>query len=191
LTKTGVSELVRALPANPTQEQLKAYEKAVTTLASKMTDAKIKAVKKALDCIKVIHDDLKKYLAEIKGERQEAIDALKKIHSAAKEFHATVSTGPSDEVYTYAVKMATGKRAWPQMSDHAAVPTDLNNKVEALVGSMDDAASAMQTIQKGEVGGKPLDLKNKAAAYQKVCGKFQTAFGGLPEVWAKLAALDP
>jgi hypothetical protein len=191
LTKTGVSEVLRVLVANPTQAQLKAYETALATLATKMTDAKIKAVKKALDCIKTIHDNLKSYLAEVKSERQEAVSALKSIHTAAKAFYDTVSKGPSDAVYTYATKMGPSFKTWPQQSDAAVIPADLNTKVEAMIESMGDRVRELQNIHKGEVGGKALDIKNKAAAYTNSLKGFQSAYGNLTELWGKLEALKP
>ena len=86
LTKTGVSELLRDLPVSPKSSELVKFEQAQKTLEAKLSDAKIKKEKKAVECITQIRDNIKRYLAGIKTERAALVGALKRMHASAGKY---------------------------------------------------------------------------------------------------------
>jgi hypothetical protein len=93
LTKTGISELLRTLPEDPKQSELKTYEKVGRELKTKITDKKIAADKKAVTCLQELGKDIKDFLADTKLRRHKAVEIMKSIDTACKVFYPTVQKG--------------------------------------------------------------------------------------------------
>jgi hypothetical protein len=93
LTDTGVSELLRKLPDDLSQPQLKLFAKVADELSRHIASPKIKAEKKALACLQAIQKEIRDDLAHTAKLRLLAIDVMKSIHGEAKKYHAALLQG--------------------------------------------------------------------------------------------------
>jgi hypothetical protein len=151
LTDTGVSGVLRALPAKPKQNQLKLYVTAVTQLQKAIADPKIQKEKKALACLQTIQAGIKQFLANIHNERQESIKAFKGVCQVIAEFSSGVGSKlpTMAQVRAFDTKWRVAKREWNELYDMAAVPEThreqikgsfycLDKGTQGLIGSLEE-----------------------------------------------------
>ena len=192
LTDTGVSDVIRKLPANPTQAQLADYAKAVKSLETAMANSKVKAEKKALACITTIRDDIKGYLEEVKAERKAAMDAIKLVHGIAKQFHADVTAGPQTLVLvnSWTTRSAPGGQAWDNQVSAAAVPTDIRGKV--TTGGFEQMIEAVRVMKQVMTDAESATPKfNTKKEMTEKLTSFKSGMDSLPTAYQKLASLSP
>jgi hypothetical protein len=195
VTKTGVSELLRVLPDDPKQSDLKLYEKAATDLNGKIAMPKIKENKKALECLKKIQKDITDTLAIIKSQRDKAIDIMKQIHAAAKAFHPKVEKGNIQKADFANFKNQTTALAnrMDMITSHGRsvleVPPALMAEYREEYDKLRDYADRMLALLEDRMKAKPEhDIKKE---YPVVWKKFETRMNSLPPIWAKVDALKP
>jgi hypothetical protein len=146
LTKTGISESLRTLPADPSAKDLPAIEKVAKTIEAAVGNNKIKAEKKALACVTEINTYLKSFLAGVKHGRAEAVKALKDLHTAAHAFQGKAAAGTLAVLIPYEVTIGPHLKALKSATDDALIPTDTIHKAEACVEAMNNAVKQMRFI---------------------------------------------
>jgi hypothetical protein len=192
LTKTGISELLRVLPAKPTQAQLTEFTKAVTKLEAALADPKIKKEKKAHDEVQKIHDDIKRYLADVVHRRTLAIEALGKMHAAAALYHGGVTKAQTlQAVQAWATTFGPATRGWLSNEDHDAVPAAQATKVQETADAMKGRVDALVNIMT-MIDPQTQKLKsNPKIELPKELASLKLAYDKLPEIANELKALKP
>lgn len=195
LRKTGVSELLRTLPKDPTQVQLALYAKVETDLNTKSSDRKIQAEKKALDCVKAMQKEIHDYLASIATQRTKAVDILKKIHVVANNYYQTMAKpGRTVVLANSFVSDTAGFRNQIDMitdraRDKVIVPNALMVDFREHLDKMNVHCKTMSQAVQDALDNKPVGewsvtLKNAHIGFGKEMAQ-------LPVIYNKVAALKP
>lgn len=146
LTKTGISESLRTLPADPAAKDLPAIEKVAKTIEAAVNNNKIKAEKKALACVTEINTYLKSFLSGVKTSRVQAAKALKDLQSAAHGFHGKAAAGTLAALVSYEITVGPHLKAFKSATDEALLPTDTIHKAEGIVDAMNTAVKKMRFL---------------------------------------------
>ena len=146
LTKTGISETLRTLPADPAAKDLPAIEKVAKTLETAAANNKIKAEKKALACVTEINTYLKGFLAAVHKSRTDASKALKDLHAAAQGLHGKTAAATQAVLLPYETTVGPHLKAFKSAADEALLPTETVDLVEASVNAMNTAVREMRFI---------------------------------------------
>lgn len=198
LTDTGISGRLRALPDDPTQVQLKLYEKAASDLRDDLKNPKILAEKKALACLKEIQKTINESLAHTKGLRDKAVEIMKEIHTIAKAYHANVEKGKLTEAMVGAFspthsRLSALAKGMDMITargrDPLVVPPRLMAEFRGHLDEMYANSRTMLALLEDALSAKPKrDIK---AEYPVAWKAFKEEMGKLPAVWVKLDALEP
>lgn len=195
LTKTGVSEILRTLPDDPTQAQLHLYAKASKDLATKQTNTKIAAEKKALACLKEIKKEIDDYLAHTKAQRAKVVEFMKNIHTVASRYHPKVQKGPMSEAVlkSFGPDVAAYRNQIGMLTlsghDKVIVPLELMTAYRKHLDRMEQLSRWMFELMEDHKSQLPkLDIK---VEYPIAWAKFGKHMAGLAEVHNKVDALEP
>lgn len=191
LRDTGVSEVLRSLPADPEPAQLAEFVKVMKKLDLFMADPKIKAEKKAVACLAQIKTDIDKYLVDQKDVRESMIKEMSKLMSVIKKILARVVKGPVTRQslvgsYMELSEVIRGLRIDPQghCVDKAAVPhTALKPWTEGLGLVMKNFEDMIKVAERAQQSPSASDLQKallpmvkESNGYLKVMDKgFQAA----------------
>lgn len=191
LTKTGVSELLRTLPDDPDQSQLKIYKKVASELGDKIANPKIKAEKKALACLVKIKKDIEEYLTFTKTTRDKGVQIMKAIGKVAADYYAGAKklqvTPGFDSLasdHRKAMDIVTSRGY-----DKVSVPNEFMIEYRALLDAMGSLSEQM--IKLIEDKNKPKPQYDLTKEFPIALNKFKAAMDKLPGVWGKVAKLDP
>ena len=195
LRKTGISELLRTLPKDPTQVQLAIYAKVETDLNTKSSDRKIQAEKKALACVKALQKEIHDYLASIATQRAKAVDMLKKIHVVAHNYYQTMAK-PGRTValansfigdtaaFRNQIDMITDRSR-----DKVIVPNSLMVDFREHLDEMDVHCKTMSQAVQDALDNKPVG--EWSVSLKKGHVGFGKEMAELPGIYNKIAALKP
>lgn len=191
LTKTGVSELLRTLPDDPDQSQLKIYKKVANELGGKIADPKIKAEKKALACLVKIKKDIEDDLAFTKNNRAKGVRIMQALGKVGEDYLAGAK---KLEVTPNFDALASGLRKEMDIVtsrgyDKVSVPNEFMIEYRALLDAMGSRSKRMIELLEDKKKPKPqFDLKKD---FPIELNKFKASMDKLPGVWGKVAKLDP
>ena len=172
LTDTGVSDVLRSIPTNPTLKQLPLFKDVQKKLEGFMANPKIKAEKKALACIMAIHTDIGKYLLQIKLDRQHVAANMEKLLVPTMAFGKAVEKGPLtvDLASQFSDKLGPLRRGLSldhKRQDDAAVPVDIFMDFNTGESGMRGASATFVDIAKDAARPTPT-MDTKAATAMNI-----------------------
>jgi hypothetical protein len=182
LHNTGVSEVLRTLPANPTVEQLGEFAKIDKKLEAFMAAPKIKAEKKAFACIQLVREDIKKYMASTKDRRAGIVAKMQQAVANAQKYYTSLEKGPVTPALLSSFAVAMGPREIQSIGvDQAAVPQSVSSLWMDADLNMQDVHRVMTNIMADSARPKPVFDTKTAMAARVVA--FKAAVGHLDRAY--------
>lgn len=192
LLDTGISEMLRNLPDDPSQAQLKLYAKVGAELGKKMKEPRIKAEKSALDCLKDIQDTIVQRLLSIEETRKLVLDAMGRsddgatrlVDELAGKARYIQARRDSEDAISWAMRLDRLTSDW---NDEAIVPRDIERPYKAQREVMiRHSKAALDLLQAMEKDDKDPDLREQLLSLTR---RFADCLRELQSLKKKLAAL--
>lgn len=175
LTDTGVSDHLRKLPDNPmSKSYLADLDKAGKKLDTFMADAKIKAEKKAVACLKEIQASIEKHVKDVVDNRKHVLGDMDGILAESKKYVVEAIKSPTREALTKVwiriSQLEKMSRLDPREHDH-------DPPLRALMADWHSAGGALYDAHDGIIKLMDFNEKKPMADFQAQLVKRIKHFG--------------